>query len=441
MLTGDADRVRRAAGRSYPDLVRLRAGQLGEAPDAVIVPLLAEAVEALLAACAEADVAVVPFGGGSSVVGGLDAVDGGHSAVVSLDMTALRAVDLDRTSLTARLGPGPARPRGRGGPRRPRAHDRPLPAVLRAGDDRRHGGHPISRPGLERLRALRRAGHGPGADDPFGHAAGPSRRPIRRPDRPCASWCWARRARSVSSPKSTCRVRPVPEERRYEGWMAEDWVAGREIVREMAQHGEEPDVLRLSDEEETRVSLQLSGTEGLQKKGLDAYLALRRRSEGCLVICGWEGEHESVRRRSSLGHRRLRAGGAVPLGQAAGRSWEKGRFEGPYLRDELLGHGRLRRDPRDLPHLEPPRRALRRRRRSPQGHTRPAVDRDVPPLARLPRRRLALLHLPRALPRRRPRRPDRPVAAKPRPPPAMRSSPPRERSPTTTPSGATTPPT
>ena len=99
--------------------------------------------------------------------------------------------------------------------------------------------------------------------------------------------------------------------------MAADWFAGREIIRELAQHGEAPDVLRLSDEEETRVSLQLSGAEGLQKRGLDAYLALRRRSEGCLVICGWEGDHESVRRRSALGHRRLRAGGAVPLGQAA----------------------------------------------------------------------------------------------------------------------------
>ncbi len=87
------------------------------------------------------------------------------------------------------------------------------------------------------------------------------------------------------------------------------------------------------------MSLQLSGAEGMRKRGLDAYLALRRRSGGCLMICGWEGEHESVRRRRSLGHRRLRAGGAVPLGTAAGRSWEKGRFEGPYLRDELLGMG------------------------------------------------------------------------------------------------------
>jgi alkyldihydroxyacetonephosphate synthase len=100
-----------------------------------------------------------------------------------------------------------------------------------------------------------------------------------------------------------------------------------------------PDVLRLSDEEETSVSMQLSGTEGWQKRALDAYLSLRRRRGGCLIVCGYEGERGSVRRRRSLASRRLRSGGAVALGQTAGRSWEKARFEGPYLRDELIGIG------------------------------------------------------------------------------------------------------
>ena len=98
-------------------------------------------------------------------------------------------------------------------------------------------------------------------------------------------------------------------------------------------------MLRLSDEEESRVSLELSGSEGMQKRALDAYLSLRRRRGGCLIICGYEGERESVQRRRSLGARRLRAGGAAPLGRRAGASWQKARFEGPYLRDELLGLG------------------------------------------------------------------------------------------------------
>src|SRR5919201_523121 len=61
------DRLRRvshAAGRSYPDLVRLRSGDGSGAPDAVVYPGSRDEVAAVLAACDSDGVAVVPFGGG-----------------------------------------------------------------------------------------------------------------------------------------------------------------------------------------------------------------------------------------------------------------------------------------------------------------------------------------------------------------------------------------
>ena len=58
-----------------------------------------------------------------------------------------------------------------------------------------------------------------------------------------------------------------------------------------------------------------------------------------MMICGWEGERESVARRRELSVRVLRTGGAVPLGRGAGNSWEHGRYEGPYLRDALIDAG------------------------------------------------------------------------------------------------------
>ena len=57
------------------------------------------------------------------------------------------------------------------------------------------------------------------------------------------------------------------------------------------------------------------------------------------MIVGVLGEREAVARRRALAARRLRAGGAVYLGTSAGESWEKGRYEGPYLRDALLDAG------------------------------------------------------------------------------------------------------
>jgi alkyldihydroxyacetonephosphate synthase len=338
VLTGAEDRIRRAAGRSYPDLIRLRGGRLDTAPDAVLAPGEGGGVAAVLAACAGAGVAVVPYGGGSSVVGGLDALRGDHDAVVSLDLGGLRSVSFDRTSLTARLGAGLRGP----------------DAERRLGELRVTLGHfpqsfeQATIGGFAATRSVGQASSGYGRFDelvtgieltsPAGvmrtleiphTAAGPSLREL----------VLGSEGTLGAITEVSCRVRPQPELRRYEGWMAADWTSGTDILRELAQRHEMPDVLRLSDEEETRVSLELSGAEGLQKRALDAYLAVRRRRGGCLVICGWEGEPEAVRRRRSLAVRQLRGGGAAPLGSSPGRSWERSRYDGPYLRDELLGMG------------------------------------------------------------------------------------------------------
>jgi alkyldihydroxyacetonephosphate synthase len=100
-------RVVHAAGKSYPDLLRQRAGDCEHAPDAVVYPADHEQVVAVLATCAEAQVAVVPFGGGTSVVGGVEPLRGEFPAVVTLDLRRLdRVTGVDRRSLTATLEPG-----------------------------------------------------------------------------------------------------------------------------------------------------------------------------------------------------------------------------------------------------------------------------------------------------------------------------------------------
>ena len=92
-------RVAHAAGRSYPDLVRLRAGDGSGAPGrgaaAAVAPT---ASPPLLAACADAGVAVVPFGGGTSVVGGVETLRDGFAAAVSLDLTPASTGSLASTA-------------------------------------------------------------------------------------------------------------------------------------------------------------------------------------------------------------------------------------------------------------------------------------------------------------------------------------------------------
>ncbi|MBW3609618.1 MAG: FAD-dependent oxidoreductase, partial [Actinobacteria bacterium] len=82
-------RVAHAAGRSYPDLLRLRNGRGIAAPDAVVYPADHEQVAAVLRVCAQREIAVVPFGGGTSVVGGVEALRAQFAAVVSLDLARL----------------------------------------------------------------------------------------------------------------------------------------------------------------------------------------------------------------------------------------------------------------------------------------------------------------------------------------------------------------
>ena len=107
---------------------------------------------------ASAGVAAIPYGGGSSVVGGVEcAVGDGFAGVVSIDLGALdRVLEVD-SRLAGRPDPG-RRPRpGARGPAPPaRLHAAPLPAVVRAVDARRLAGHPLRRPLRQRVHAHRR---------------------------------------------------------------------------------------------------------------------------------------------------------------------------------------------------------------------------------------------------------------------------------------------
>ena len=99
----------------------------------------------------------------------------------------------------------------------------------------------------------------------------------------------------------TLRVQPIPAATRYEGWVARSWDDGVRIMRRLAQEGPKPDIVRLSDRDETAVSLALSGTAGLKRRGLDGWLRVHGIRGGCLIIVGFEGSSRDVRHRRQRG--------------------------------------------------------------------------------------------------------------------------------------------
>jgi len=340
VFTGAEDRIRHASGQNYLDLMELRSGSLDAAPDAVLTPASGEHIAAILEACETAGVAVVPFGGGSSVVGGVAPLRGNHPAVVSLDLTALRGAEVDERSLTARLGAGLRGPEAEA-------------LLARRGYTIGHFPQSFEYATIGGFAATRSAGQSSSGYGRFDALVSSIRLVTPRLrlstlETPHTSIGPALRELVVGSegilgviPDVDVRIRPLPDVRRYEAWIVEDFEAGNEIVRNMAQSDSLPTIIRVSDRPETEVNLAMSLPSGVKGTLFGQYLKLRGREDGSILIVGHEGSSAEVHRRRSDAARLIRRAGGVYLGQAAGRGWEKGRFHGPYLREALLDRGVL----------------------------------------------------------------------------------------------------
>jgi alkyldihydroxyacetonephosphate synthase len=141
--------------------------------------------------------------------------------------------------------------------------------------------------------------------------------------------------------EATLSVRPLPAERRYEGWSFRSFAEGAEAFRAMEQAHASADVARLSDEAETRLTMELASSGAPAERAGRAYLRLRGHEGGCIAILGFEGDPDELAHRRSRARDLLRAGGGLPLGERPGRAWLRGRYAAPYLRDTLLEHGAM----------------------------------------------------------------------------------------------------
>ncbi|WP_411113819.1 FAD-binding oxidoreductase [Streptomyces sp. 029-5] len=327
VLTDAESRVRHTRGKSTTDLLRIRAGAVGDAPDAVVLPADHDEVVAVLRACSRHRVAVVPFGGGTSVVGGLAPAAPG--CFIALDLRRMnRLIALDTVSGTAVLQPGLRGPEAE---------------ALLAERGFTLGHFPQSYEwatigGFAAARSSGQASAGYGRFDDMVTAL--------RVATPRGTLDIGRAPRSAAGPdlrqlvlgsegafgvitSVTVRVHPAPETRAYEGWSFGSFAAGRDALRALAQKGQPPTVLRLSDETETAIGLADPGAIGTAPDP----------GTGCLAVVGYEGTGAEVPERRTRIHAELRERGGVFLGEAPGTKWAEGRFSTPYLRDALLDIG------------------------------------------------------------------------------------------------------
>jgi alkyldihydroxyacetonephosphate synthase len=321
-------RIRHLRGKSTPDLLALRLGDLSDSPDAVVWPGSHGEILELLKLCTAERIAVVPFGGGTSVVGGLAPDRTGFRAVVALDLSRLnRLVELDEISRLVILEPGLRGPEAEA---RLAEHGYTLGHFPQSFEFASIGGFAAARSSGqasagygrfdERVVALTVAT--PTGTVALGQApktaAGPDLRQL---------FLGSEGTLGVIT-SLTVEIRPVPALRIYEGWRLPDFAAGSAVVRRLIQDGPVPTVLRLSDEVET--ALNLARPEAVGASG----------GSGCLLITGWEGPSNQVEETAQATRTVLRNAGAE-LVEGAGSDWAAGRFAAPYLRDALLDAGAL----------------------------------------------------------------------------------------------------
>lgn len=339
LADGHEQRVLHAAGKGYPDLVRLRSGEPEGAPDAVLYPADHSQLRALLELCERSSIAVVPFGGGTSVVGGVAPLRGDHGGVVSLDMGRMGALlGIDRESFTVTL---------QGGMRAP-ALERRL-----AGEGLTLGHFPqsyeyVSLGGCAATRSAGQSSTGYGSIEKMilGLRLAAPRSEVSLPALPATAAGPGLRQTLIGSEGTlgviselALRVRPAPPARVYEGIFFEDFSTGVQALQVLSAEHSLPDVTRLSDEEETRMSLALAGEGGLKGKLGRRYLRLRGYGQGCLAIFGFEGNQEEVAFRRARALELAHGCGGLRVGRSPGQAWRHGRFSGPYLRDDLLTLG------------------------------------------------------------------------------------------------------
>jgi len=329
----DETRLRHAIGRSTPDLLALRAGAPIAAPDLVLAPDSHDQVMTLLARCSARRVAVVPFGGGTSVVGGVEPDAAAYGGVVALDLGRLAALErFDEESRLATLGPGLR------GPEAERL-------LAERGYTLGHFPQSFEFATLGGFAATRSSGQASAGYGRFDELV-----MAMRVATPAGTLELGRAPKSAAGPdlrqlilgsegafgvitSLTMAVHPAPTARVYEGWRFASFSDGVRALRTLAQDGPRPTVLRLSDEVETALTLSRPDEIG----GADNSAAT---PAGCVAIVGFEGGAEVVAQRRAEVAEVLAGHGAEPV-PGAGDSWSEGRYRAPYLRDALLDAGAL----------------------------------------------------------------------------------------------------
>jgi alkyldihydroxyacetonephosphate synthase len=339
LSTEPADRVRHARGQSLPDWVALRSGRLGWVPDAVARPTTDDDVHHILAIAGRAGAIVIPYGGGTSVVGGVTPSPGDDRPAITVATEALSGLrGLDEASGLATFGAGTV---GSDVEAALTPHGLTLGHFPQSWERSTVGGWIAARSagqqsiGFGRIEALFAGGR---LVSPAGtlvmpthpaSAAGPDLRQL----------VLGSEGRFGIVTDAILRTMPRPAQEAVASWFLPDWPRALAAARAIARAGLPLSMARLSTPVETETLLALGGRPG-RVRALRAWLRVRGVGpEPALLLVAASGPEKfvelAVREVGSI----VRRHGGTGVGGSLGRQWLQTRFRTPDLRDALWDAG------------------------------------------------------------------------------------------------------
>jgi alkyldihydroxyacetonephosphate synthase len=341
-------RLTHALGKSCRDLWRMRRGILTYAPDVVIYPESHSQVRELVDLASRHRVCLIPFGGGSNVAGCLEPAEPADRMVVSLDMRRMdRLLALDRESGVARIeagAPGPVAEEqlNREGFTLGHFPDSFLHSTVGGWVATRSAGMQSDRYGKieDMVVSIRMAA--PAGD-------------LETLTVPRASdgidmnrICIGSEGTLGVITEITFQVHPLPERKNTYAWLFRDFETGVRAMRECRLERTRPSMIRLNDPAKTALSAAFPKTpprwKRLLSRAVKGYIRNVRRWQPenvCLMLVGFEDTAARFDRGRKVAEAIFRRHGAIPLGDAPGKSFNEGKFDFPYLRDYFFDRGIL----------------------------------------------------------------------------------------------------
>jgi alkyldihydroxyacetonephosphate synthase len=336
--TDPRERMEHARGQSLADWIAVHYGRFDVFPDGVAYPESREEVRELLDLACRQHFYVIPYGGGSSVVGHINPPQTDRP-ILTVDMTRMnRLLHLDSVSRMATfetgiMGPEIERVLGAQGytlGHFPQSHEY---STLGGWVAARSCGQQSYRYG--RIDEIYLGGEMESPAGPLvlpdvpASAAGPNLRQV----------VLGSEGRMGIFTTANVRIHPLPEEEKFYAVFFPDWQSGVDAVREIAQEGTGVSLLRLNDPDETATTLALSGKAKLVSLAQNGLSLIGMGPERTLMIYGLTGSPAAnqlaYRQVQSISHRHH----GFAMNYVIGEMWHKTRFTTPYLRNTLWERG------------------------------------------------------------------------------------------------------